>query len=242
MIAESRTPEPTNRPIPTQTRSNLGPLMTTFVPPPHCSRAALACATCSSARQAQLCKTQLNGQKSEDDIECWPTATAVPSRAPMAPLGGLGFYSPGILCPTGYSTACAISSDANPAQATALTRGGNFQFPILAGETGIGCCPDGYQCNRVAGQQTCRQVITTSTKIEAMTCEGSTVQTIDAFAVPFVQSSKTIEAFTLYAPMIQIVHQATDLPENQIQSTSTSTSTSSSQTPTSTSTSPSSIP
>jgi hypothetical protein len=68
-----------------------------------------------------------------------------------------------------------------------------------------------------------------------MTCSGTIAQPLDAFQIPFVQDSKTITEMKLYAPMIQLVHQSTDLlPETTISQFPTVTSSSSTQKPSST--------
>lgn len=49
------------------------------------------------------------------------------------PFRGWGFYSPGLVCPHGYTSACTA------------TAGGDAQWPVqfemLEGETAVGCCP-----------------------------------------------------------------------------------------------------
>ncbi|KAF2715373.1 hypothetical protein K504DRAFT_446243 [Pleomassaria siparia CBS 279.74] len=255
-IAETRQPRSTSTPT---RKGNLGPLTTTFNPPAHCTRPALACATCSSARAAQVCRTQLNGQKSQQDTDCWPQVTAAPRIAPQGLQAPLGFYSPGIMCPMGYATACAASVPAEPAQTTAPARdGGNFDFPLSAGESGFGCCPQGYSCARLGGRQTCRQILSSTKISDAVTCQGTLMIPLPTLDLPFTTSSKTVSAFTIYAPMIQLIHQASDLlpppqytsgllppPEytsNPIAPTSQSKPTTPSSTSQSKQTTPSSIP
>lgn len=122
-------------PIPTPTRVNLGPLTTVFVPPPYCSRAAVAG---SEAVLGQSCDPVDDKTASAaDDTGCWPRATAYPSVAKSS-LAGLGFYSPGLLCPTGYQSACTAVSTSKGQTAAAPQVTGKFQFPLVAGETAIG--------------------------------------------------------------------------------------------------------
>jgi hypothetical protein len=67
-----------------------------------------------------------------------------------------------------------------------------------------------------------------------MTCTGTIARPLDAFQIPFVQDSKTITEMKLYAPMIQLVHQSTDLlPKTTTSLFPTITSTSSPQKPSS---------
>ena len=51
----------------------------------------------------------------------------------------IGLLLPGIVCPSGYSTACAAGL-ANDVMSTLLPSF-NFQYPLVAGEMAFGCCP-----------------------------------------------------------------------------------------------------
>lgn len=122
-------------PIPTPTRINLGPLTTVFVPPPHCTRAALSG---SNAIFGQSCNPVDDKTATPaDDTGCWPRATAYPSVAKPS-LAGLGFYSPGLLCPTGYVSACTAVSSTKGQSVEAPRVTGKFMFPLVAGETAVG--------------------------------------------------------------------------------------------------------
>ncbi|KAJ4353895.1 uncharacterized protein N0V89_005625 [Didymosphaeria variabile] len=208
-------------PIPQPTRVNLGPLTTVFVPPPYCSRAALAG---SQAVLGQSCNPVDDKTASAaDDTGCWPRATAYPSAAKLK-LAGLGFYSPGLTCPQGHYSACtaistSIGQTAAPPQVT-----GNFQFPLAAGETAIGCCPTGYTCGANGGFQTCHQVAT-QTSFDAMTCSGLSGSNLDGFQVPMTMNGETVATMDLYAPMFQINHMATDLPKTTSEASATSEAT-----------------
>ena len=107
-------------------RSNLGPLTTTFTPAPSCSVNIYRADDPSIAWQGQECSSG----NPNDATQCWPTATV---SAPQPPFFGWGFYSPGLICPQGYTVACTTAS--NPAGAF------SFQFPLLPSETAVGCCP-----------------------------------------------------------------------------------------------------
>ncbi|KAJ4302786.1 hypothetical protein N0V90_001677 [Kalmusia sp. IMI 367209] len=205
-------------PIPTPTRINLGPLTTLFVQPPHCSRAALAG---TQAILGQSCHPNGATASAADDTGCWPRATAYPTNV-QSSLNGMGFYSPGVMCPTGYHSACTAISTSKGMTAAAPQVTGKFQFPLVAGETAVGCCPNGYTCGANGGAQTCHQVAT-KTKFDAMTCDGLTGSNLDAFQVPTTMGAETIATMDLWAPMIQINHMATDLPETEVSSTAMST-------------------
>lgn len=209
-------------PIPAPTRVNLGPLTTVFVPPPHCSRAALAG---SQAVLGQSCNpVDEKTASAADDTGCWPRATAYPVDT-KSKLAGLGFYSPGLTCPQGHYSACTAISTAKGQTAAAPQVTGKFQFPLVAGETAVGCCPTGYTCGANGGFQTCHQVAT-QTSFDAMTCSGLSGSNLDAFQVPATMEGETMATMDLFAPMIQINHMATDLPETSSEASATSAATS----------------
>lgn len=117
-------------------RTILGPLTTTFTPAASCTGAQRACSTCNFAWEAQTCYSTTSGIITIDGVEdasgCWPpTSTGLPE--PTLPLWGWGFYSPGVICPTGYTSACFATAD------SALTW--TPEWSLTAGETAIGCCP-----------------------------------------------------------------------------------------------------
>jgi hypothetical protein len=191
---------PKAAPSPTRA-SHLGPLTTAFAQPSQCTRAILACPTCDTAWKGLSCNANwANGQQivaPEDNTSCFPSATAYPKR-PRSAFEGLGFYSPGTICPTGYTQACkAVSTKAGQTAPSIATPGpmtkGALQFPLVAGETAIGCCPTGYTCAQYPGHawQTCHQVAT-STKMDAATCSMDGQGPIKGFAVPFTTDGKTV--------------------------------------------------
>jgi hypothetical protein len=108
----------------------LGPLTTTFTPSPACTVAVAACSTCNSGWRAQSC---YSANVMSDDRSCWPPRSAGAYERPV-PVMGWGVYSPGLVCPSGYSTACSWDG----AKET-----GDFEFLFKpdASETAIGCCP-----------------------------------------------------------------------------------------------------
>src|ERR1700712_444113 len=90
------------------TRRNLGPLTTTFKAPDYCNNIVVNsnCPACDYGWQAQTCANR--GVVPVDDSACWPVRTADPPTITGGPaLHGWGFYSPGIICPSGYTSACA---------------------------------------------------------------------------------------------------------------------------------------
>ncbi|KAF2234324.1 hypothetical protein EV356DRAFT_501864 [Viridothelium virens] len=128
-------------------QSLLGPLRTTFTPPPSCGtlfiNAELGMIQQPSAYRGQSCSQGVFNLvpfvQAVDDISCWPPIT---QSVPVPPFLGLGFYSPGLSCPIGYTSACTEvrSSDG---VTMSLDTGISFQFQFApkAGETAVGCCP-----------------------------------------------------------------------------------------------------
>lgn len=124
-----------------QAPNNLGPLTTTFTPPPACT-VAVGAATggiggwlgLGGQEDVAYLGQACSWGKAYDDTGCWPETTAGVEET-KAPLYGWGFYSPGLHCPVGYATACS---------ATGGSGGGSewpVQFKLRAGETAVGCCP-----------------------------------------------------------------------------------------------------
>ncbi|KAL2165830.1 hypothetical protein VTG60DRAFT_3735 [Thermothelomyces hinnuleus] len=91
-------------------RTILGPLTTVFTPPAPCTYAVGWCSTCDVAWWGQTC-----AQSSvQDDTNCWPTTMDGAPEPSQAALYGRGFYSPGLECPEGYTTACtAIAGESS---------------------------------------------------------------------------------------------------------------------------------
>lgn len=126
--------------MPMTPRPNLGPLTTTFTAPKRCAKAVLAPTAPplppppppggrGGARLAQTCYKD----HAMDDAACWPSPNKGAATPAAAALGGWGVYTPGLVCPDSYTTACS---------ATAGVKGGfDFQFGLEAGETAVGCCP-----------------------------------------------------------------------------------------------------
>ncbi|KAI3325506.1 hypothetical protein HD806DRAFT_449633 [Xylariaceae sp. AK1471] len=199
------------------TRTNLGPLTTntwTYT----CTEVIQLCPGCDSGWAAQTCATEQLFYGPTDNQNCWPPrVTGVPSKAFI--LSGWGVYSPGIFCPEGFTSAAAI------------THGGssdfNFQFPLTAGETGIGCCPKGgFTPFDVNGQQTCLQVNPTTTFLIGSCSTGTPTYT--PFSIGGRLNSSQFNSFSVWAPMLQVVYQASDLAEENSTTLSTLSSTTSS--------------
>lgn len=119
---------------------NLGPLESVFTPAPACSTFFYnsegvdgTCPECVYLQQGRQCAG--GSLDAADTSKCWPAQETFVTAGSSAgyDLFGLGYYSPGIYCPSGYYAACS---------ATGTTTGNfDFQFPPSASETAIGCCP-----------------------------------------------------------------------------------------------------
>ncbi|KAI8948136.1 hypothetical protein F4801DRAFT_581666 [Xylaria longipes] len=200
-------------------RTNLGPL-TTATWTYTCTEVIQRCSSCDDGWAAQTCMTGVV----TDNKECWPpTATDVPATS--GALSGWGVYSPGIVCPGGYTSAAAA------------THGGSsdfqFQYPLTAGETALGCCPKGgfspiLDVNQL---QTCVQFKPTASFLVG-SC-GTDGPAYTPFSVGGTLDSKQYNSFSVSAPFFQAVHKASDLPDKSAPtSTDTQSSSSSSNSPT----------
>ncbi|RYC57513.1 hypothetical protein CHU98_g8692 [Xylaria longipes] len=200
-------------------RTNLGPL-TTATWTYTCTEVIQRCSSCDDGWAAQTCMTGVV----TDNKECWPpTATDVPATS--GALSGWGVYSPGIVCPGGYTSAAAA------------THGGSsdfqFQYPLTAGETALGCCPKGgfspiLDVNQL---QTCVQFKPTASFLVG-SC-GTDGPAYTPFSVGGTLDSTPYNSFSVSAPFFQAVHKASDLPDKSAPtSTDTQSSSSSSNSPT----------
>jgi hypothetical protein len=115
-----------------QSRTILGPLTTTFTPPLSCTvQVQGGGPTNNQAWQGQSCDGT-NGRGYSDNTACWPPAT-VTAPSPVGTLATWGFYSPGLVCPIGMTTACYATGGGSS--------GWQVEFSLLAQETAVGCCP-----------------------------------------------------------------------------------------------------
>lgn len=132
-LASSETTKSVVTPSPTRTRTNLGHLTTVYLFPSECTQFAFTDPADTIYYSGYLAQTRSSGEFI-DNLKCWPTTvTNVPLTDP--PLNGWGYYSPGLICPSGWYQACsATASVTNAADFT-------FQFKLPTDATAIGCCP-----------------------------------------------------------------------------------------------------
>ena len=190
-------PPPTMSAITSQPRVILGPLTTTFTPPPQCSVGVGICSTCNVVFYGQTCVSS----GAQDGTTCWPPTTSG-ALAPKPTLQGWGFYSPGIACPSGYTSRCSAVADSE------REPGWPLQFLLAPGETAVGCCPPGFNCHNQNGQ-TCI-AIARSTTISTVTCRSGRSEGFDFATIPNVAAG--VSSLNIFAPMIQIAWRAEDRP------------------------------
>ncbi|KAI2622391.1 hypothetical protein GGR54DRAFT_62049 [Hypoxylon sp. NC1633] len=176
----------------------LGPLTTTWTPPPACSVVVASCSTCGGGWQAQTCP---GANTVHDNMNCWPPRTSG-VYTPQQAFLGWGVYSPANVCPFGYSTACSQKG-------AGATGDFTFEFQPRESETAIGCCPTGYSCYRGRGDQTCLGMLT-STTVPTVTCESGTSANFEYLTIPFAvplatDSAEIISTFRAFAPLYQLI-------------------------------------
>ncbi|KAK3294191.1 uncharacterized protein B0H64DRAFT_181533 [Chaetomium fimeti] len=184
-------------------RTILGPLTTVFTPPAPCTIAIGLCETCDVAWWGQTCAETTV----EDNTECWPTTTEGAPEPTKLPLFGRGFYSPGLECPAGYTSACSAVEG--------VTSQWKVQFQMEPEETFVGCCPEGFRCDNLNGQ-TCLMRATSAT-LPTVSCEDGASNNFGFTTIP----NARVPAMNLYAPMIQLAWKASDRPETSTTSTGT---------------------
>ncbi|KAK0726512.1 hypothetical protein B0T21DRAFT_336883 [Apiosordaria backusii] len=175
-------------------RKVLGDLTTTFTPPPSCQTPA-AVSNFNIVWRGQTCAPTAM----QDNPDCWPPRTAGAPKANSA-FYGWGFYSPGLECPQGYTSACTAS---------ATSQGWRVQFKMEPEETFVGCCPDGYVCHNQNGQTCIANARTTA--IETYHCDSGTTINLATMTLPAENWSQAY----IYAPMIQLAWKISDLPSDR---------------------------
>lgn len=153
------------------------------------------------------------------------------ATTPGQPLFAWGIYSPGLVCPQGYTTACSYNG-------AKKTGDFNFYFNPEESEIAIGCCPPGYACSRYPAGQTCITTLT-STTVPTVTCESGTSAHFEYVTIPYaaadVSTIQVISTFTVFAPLFQLNHQASDLSSTTNKAADTSISSAISSSPSQTS-------
>lgn len=130
-------PTPTVLLSPRQVRKLIAPLTTLFHPPSQCNQYTfIGAATDPAAVQySEICAVfNFEGAcPSQTPPACLPHVTN------YSDVAGPGFfYSPGLICPSGWSTAASV---AQGKETTGLVSGVDVGT-LLAGETAVVCCPE----------------------------------------------------------------------------------------------------
>lgn len=115
-------------------RTVLGPLTSIWTPPASCSVPIADGPYTDEGRTAayrdQTCATAASSGI-YDASQCWPP-TAASAAAATPPFLARGFYSPGLVCPSGYSSACtAVGGSA--------VSGWTPEYTVAPMETAVGC-------------------------------------------------------------------------------------------------------
>ncbi|KAL6897193.1 hypothetical protein GGI43DRAFT_385808 [Trichoderma evansii] len=204
----------------------LGPLTTTWTMPQTCSIFMPGCPTCDNAYNGQSCNPTSNGRV-QDNTACWPPVTTGVS-SPSWPFVGWGFYSPGLACPAGYTSACTAVYGQRPPWET--------QFSLVPSETAVGCCPTGFTCTNFNGN-TCMATVTHSTTFPTAYCSDTDLVNYGIATFPTITTMTTTETSTgttevesststrtmvLFAPMFQLNFHASDLPASTTASSTAS--------------------
>lgn len=113
---------PTPTPTASSTRDNLGPLTTIFTPPPTCRDCLIA----SSIKYPEVCR-QYYTDCHDDPRPCLPDNHTWERFA---------MYSPGLACPSGWTTATVVS-----AEMTYSFSARDVIGRLEKGETAAFCCP-----------------------------------------------------------------------------------------------------
>ncbi|KAH6630031.1 hypothetical protein B0J18DRAFT_474650 [Chaetomium sp. MPI-SDFR-AT-0129] len=195
----------------------LGPLTTTWTMPDSCTVHVLNCPTCDGGFRGQQCVSTDGRGAPQDHTTCWPPTTSL-AGTPRYPFVGWGFYSPGLACPAGYTTACTAQYGGRS--------GWDIEFTLIPGETAIGCCPEGFECANRNGN-TCIASRTPLTVTTAL-CSGTNLVSVSPVTVPLlvdVTATTTdssdgalatgttvyVGEVSLLAPMYQLNFQQSDL-------------------------------
>lgn len=192
-------------------RTNLDPLTTVFTAKPACSIALMDSLFDGRAWRAQSCMTTsfdtyYTDTSFVDDKSCYPFASLSGTQVLYdASDLGLAVFSPGLYCPSGYTTACvgyAGSTGVYP-----------FLNPITGSETAAACCPVGFGFQTegavvdgimLRGQKCISTLRLGSLLLGECTGEASPKLTACSW-------SNASNPFTVAAQVIQLVWQPSDL-------------------------------
>ncbi|KAK3693124.1 hypothetical protein B0T22DRAFT_34113 [Podospora appendiculata] len=208
------------------TRYNIAPLTTVFVPPPECH-------TCYGDGHTFSFDSILTGGGS------WQLCTAYASNClsyrpclpgTTTPTADFGFYSPGLFCPAGWTTATVLTSSGD---ATSWRFGLELISRLQTDETAGLCCPSGYSVDFTLNWPETTTPVCLSTilsqgfqyyschgldsslqsdSVSATTSTGSVAAISDQETV-FVPTTFTLREYVAFsqAPIVQLVWRSSDL-------------------------------
>ncbi|ETS80911.1 hypothetical protein PFICI_08440 [Pestalotiopsis fici W106-1] len=117
---------------------------------------------------------------------------------------GWGFYSPGIACPQGYTTAAMATAGGST--------GWGLEYSLTDGETAAACCPTGFTPSSIETFNTYAATcvnLATSTSFSTVVCNSGSFEDFSLLELP----NDDMKTFTVYAPLYQLNFQASDLPQ-----------------------------
>ena len=200
--------------FPVSTTTNFGPLTTVFTPPDDCSTAYVhAAGEGLYGFWGSSCEIDTKGSVPGSNPA--PRATCVPGNhgdyyagADSAIFTSIPVYSPGLVCPAGWTSACSISrikGGAPPSTGRFVTPADYYIWNQLReGETATACCPSSYVCD-TADFWRCRFYATPGDVLTGITYDKACAPTLTTSAV----GSADLVAG---APRLLLVRAASDAP------------------------------
>ncbi|GAB1317747.1 hypothetical protein MFIFM68171_07957 [Madurella fahalii] len=133
---------------PISTTTNLGALTTTFRPPSDCNTPYVYDSELFG-RWGNSCTLSSSSRFGLHRTECYPGDYAAYINDGEV-TQSIAVYSPGLMCPSGWSAACSVSrrsGEPPPSKGQFITPADWYIWNMIKeGETAIGCCPSRYTC------------------------------------------------------------------------------------------------
>ncbi|KAJ3494433.1 hypothetical protein NLG97_g4082 [Lecanicillium saksenae] len=217
--------------------SILGPLTTTFTPPPLCGTLEVS-TDIDKSGYVGFWGTGCNPSPTRGAHSCLPAsfATYLADHIDGDPV-----YSPAWACPSGWGAACSFAKHDGQKPPMIMStddyRGiaSNVLWNAMKNaETLVGCCPGGYSCD---GPSFCRSEFTPGDILTLPSFSDSCVVVTSTITIPPNQAPDAISAFrinvivpsgrtitSIAAPTPTSKHSATTTPKQQPQPTTMTTS------------------
>lgn len=126
------------------TWTNIGPLTTTFTAPASCSDIQLGNLIVSGRHNNELIFSEacsVNRDRAPFWLECQPSGSILSSIWPYASVYRAPYMSPGLFCPSGYSTASVLTLESSDVFSSMLDK---YLVPTVG--THVFCCPRYAAC------------------------------------------------------------------------------------------------